>query len=297
MTLRSVLLGLAVTTVTVLLLVTSALAGLRAPEATAELGAALAEDDAVRAVVTEALVDALLGEAAELSDAVGGLLPLVRPLVEQAAAAAVDSPAGRAALASALTDALQQLTFSGPIVIDLRAAVLVAAESVPPPLDTLVRAAVAQGSLGVVTIGEIPDDPADVAAAPPSDDELRQVAGLPAGLTMAALGLLLVVLILVLVGRDPDGRARRLVLAGAPLVLLGASTAVLIRSAPAVLVDRFAEAAPDDATPFIDVLPLLTQGLAGLLVPTVTLAAALAVAGVGLSAAGIRSAADRRRRT
>jgi len=296
-TLRSVLLGLAVTTVTVLLLVTSALAGLRAPEATAELGAALAEDDAVRAVVTEALVDALLGEAAELSDAVGGLLPLVRPLVEQAAAAAVDSPAGRAALASALTDALQQLTFSGPIVIDLRAAVLVAAESVPPPLDTLVRAAVAQGSLGVVTIGEIPDDPADVAAAPPSDDELRQVAGLPAGLTMTALGLLLVVLILVLVGRDPDGRARRLVLAGAPLVLLGASTAALIRSAPAVLVERFAGAAPDDAPPFREVLPLLTQGLAELLVPTVTLAAVLAVTGVGLSAAGIRSVAGQRRRT
>lgn len=294
MRLRGAFLAFAVGAVTVLLLGTSALAGLRAPEATAELAASLAEDEAVRSVVTEALVDALLEETAGLDDAVGVLLPFIRPLVEQAASAAVDSEPGRAALASALTDALRQLTFSGPIVIDLRAAVLVAVESVPAPLDSIARMAVERGSVGVIVIGETPDDPADIASAPPSDDELRQVAGLPARITMVALGLLLVMLIILLVGRDPDARARRLALAGVPLVVLGASTAALIRSAPAVVVDRLAGVATDDATPFIDVLPLLTQGLAGLLAPTTTLAAALAVTGVGLIAAAARSALARR---
>ena len=286
---RSVLLGLAVAAATVLLLATSALAGLRSPEATAGLAASLADEDAVRDAVTEALVDALLTEAADRSDVPGGLLAFIRPLLEQAAAAAIDSPAGRAALTSALSDALRQLTFSGPIVIDLRAAVLVAAESAPPPLDTLARVAVEQGSVGVVVIGEGSDEPSSVPPAPPTDDDLRRVAGLPANVTMILAGLLLSVLIVVLIGRDPTARPRRLILAGAPLVLVGAGAAAIIRMAPMLVLDRFAAVPVEDAGPIIDLVPLLTDGLVGLLASTSLLAMVLAVVGVGLSAAGTRA--------
>ncbi len=297
---RGALLSLAVAAITALLIVTSALASLRAPQATAELAASLADDDALRGAVTETLVDALLTDAAERSAVAGGLLSFIRPVLEQAAAAAIDSPAGRAALTSALTDALRQLTFSGPIVIDLRAAVLVAAESMPAPLDTLARVAVEQGSVGVVVIGGADDDAPSVPAAPPSDDELRRVAGLPAIVTMALVGLLLVALIITLitlVGRDPDARARSLILAGAPLVLLGATTFAVIRLAPMMVVDRLADVPNANPGQVIDVLPLLMDGLVGLLTPTSTLATVLAVTGVGLCAAGLREAAVRHRRT
>lgn len=297
MRLRGPLLSLAIAIVTVMLLATSALAGLRAPEATAELGAALAQDHAVREAVSEALVEALLADASDRSAVAGGLLPLIRPLLEQAASTAIDSPAGRAALASALTDALRQLTFSGPIVIDLRAAVLVAAESAPPPLDTLARTAVAQGSVGFVTIGGEAEGASPAPSRPPSDDELQRVAGLPANVTLGLLGLLLLMLIVVLVGRDAAPRPRRLILAATPLVLLGAAGATMIRLAPTLVVDRLADPAMEDLGPIIDLVPLLTDGLVGLLASTATLAAVLAVTGVGIGAAGVRAAVLRKRPT
>ncbi len=295
MRLRTALLGLAVAVATVLLLGTTALAGLRAPEATAELAASLVEDDGVRDAVTEALVEALLADASERSTVAGGLLSLIRPLLEQAASVAIDSPPGRSALTSALTDALRQLTFRGPIVIDLRAAAIVAAESAPPPLDTLARVAVEQGSVGMMVIGGEPDDALNVTLAPPSDDELRRVAGLPANVTIALAGVLLLVLVIALVGRDDGARPRRLILAGTPLVLVGASGAALIRLAPTAVVDRLADPAAQDPGPLVGVLPLLTDGLVGLLATTATLAAMLAVTGVALVAAGTRAVMGQRR--
>jgi len=297
MQLRTALLSLAVACATVLLLSTMALVDLRAPNATAELAAALVEDDGMRDAVSEALVDAVLTDATDRSSVAGSLLSLIRPVLEQAASAAVDSPAGRAALTSALTDALRQLTFRGPIVIDLRAAALIAAETAPAPLDTLARAAVEQGSVGMVVIGGEPDDATSLMLAPPSDDELRRVAGLPSGVTIALIGMLLVGLIIVLIGRADRARPYRLILAGTPLVLIGTTGAALIGLAPSVVVDRLADSVTQDPGPLITVLPLLTDGLMGLLTSTATLAAVLAVVGVVLAAVGTRAVLGQPRRT
>jgi hypothetical protein len=280
-----------------LLLVTSALADLREPDGTAALAAALADEPVIRAAVSDALVEWLLEDAAERSPVAGGLLPLIRPLLVEAARSASESPAGRAALTSALTDALRQLTFDGPIVVDLRAAVLLAAEIAPAPLDTLALAAVEQGSVGLVVIGGEDSDPRTIPSAPPTEDELRRVAGLPANVTIVLVALLLIGLLIALVGRDADGRPQRLLLAGSSLVVVGASAVALLRIAPGFVVDRLAVAMVDEPGAVAELLPLLIDGLVDLLGSTTVLAGLLAVIGVGLSAAGTRAAVGRRHRT
>jgi len=300
MRLREALLVLAVASVTALLIVVSAVADLRAPQATAELGASLAADPSVREVVSDALIEALLADAAQRSPVASSLLALIRPLLTQAASTAIDSPAGQAALASALTDALRQLTFPGPIVIDLRAAALIAADTAPPPLDTLARTAVEQGDVGLLVIGDDAVDPAYGSLVgpdgPPSDDALSRIAGLPARTALVATGLALVGLLIALIGRDPAARPRRLMLAGPPLLLLGGAAVLLIRSAPEMVAQRLAPALPDPSGPFAEVLPLLLEGLAGLLGATSRLAAALMLGGAVLLLAGMAMAANRRLR-
>jgi hypothetical protein len=281
----------------ILLLVTSALADLREPAGTATLAAALADEPAVREAVSDALVESLLADAAERSPAAGGLLPLIRPLLLQAARTAAESPAGRAVLTSALTDALRQLTLSGPIVVDLRAAVLLAAETAPPPLDTLALAAVDQGTVGVVVIGGGDADPRTFTSAPPTEQELHRVAGLPANMAIALVALLLIGLLVMLVGRAADARPRRLLIAGAVLLAVGASGVALLRIAPGLVLDRFAVTLVDEVGPLAELLPLLVAGLVDLLGSTTALAGLLAVIGVGLSAAGTRAEVGRRRRT
>jgi len=297
---RDIVLTGAITVAALLLITASALGGLRSPEGTAALGASLAEDAEVREVVADALVEALLDDAAERSPAAGGLLQLIRPLLAEAAAAAVESPAGRAALTSALTDALRQLTFSGPIVVDLRAAALIASDTAPAPLDTLARTAVEQGAVGVIVIGGEDIDPDLVPQAVPSEDQLGRVAGLPAGLTVALSGVVLLVLVIAQVGRDVAARPRRLLLAGAPPLLIGAATVVLLRIAPAQVVDRLigSLAAAEPGSALVRLLELLADGLVDLLASTGLLAVALAALGLVLvlSAAGTRAAAGRRPR-
>jgi len=281
----------------VLLLVTSALADLRDAEGTAALAATFADDPAVSEAVSAALVESLLADAAERSPVAGSLLPLIRPLLVDAARTAAESPAGRAALTSALTDAIRQLTFDGPILVDLRAAVLLAAATAPSPLDTLALTAVEQGSVGLVVIGGGDADPRTIPSAPPTEEELGRVGGLPARLAIALVTMLLVVLLVTLVGRDPNGRPRRLLVAGSSLVAVGASGFALLRIAPGVVVDRLAIAMVDEPGAVADLLPLLVDGLIGLLDTTALLAGLLAVIGVGLSAAGTRVAMGRRPRT
>jgi hypothetical protein len=297
MGLRDPLLTVGVVATAALLLVTSALADLREPEGTAALAAALAEDPAVRAVVSDALVESLLADAAERSPAAAGLLPLIRPLLVEAVRAAAESPAGRAALTSALTDALRQLTLDGPIVLDLRAAALVAADTAPAPLDALALAAVQQGSVGLVVLGGGGPGVRDAELAPPSGEDLRRVAGLPATGAIVLAAALLAALIVGLVGRSAVARPRRLLLAGSSLVVVGAAASALLRIAPSLVVDRFAGALAEESGPILDLLPLLLDGLIGLLGPTIILAGALAVLGLGLSGAGTLVAAGRRRRT
>jgi hypothetical protein len=280
-----------------LLLVTSAVAGLREPTGTAELAASLADEPAVREALSDALVNSLLADAAARSPVAASLLPLIKPLLVEAARTAVESPAGRAALTSALTDALRQLTFDGPIVVDLRAAVILAAQEAPPPLDVLALAAVEQGSVGLVVIRAEDSDVRGTAPAPPTDDELGRVAGVPADLAMLLAALLLVLLLAVLVGREADGRSRRLLVAGASLVIIGAASLTLLRIAPGTVIDRLAVALVEQHGTVADLLPLFVDGLIGLLGTTVAIAWVLAMLGVGLSAAGIRAATGPRHRT
>lgn len=290
-----------------ILIATTALADLRSPEGTAELGATLADDPAVRSLVSTTIVDALLDDATATSPEVAVLLPLVRPVLAGAVEAALASPAGRAGLAATLTDAARQLTFGGPIVLDLRDAVLAAADAAPEPLATLARTAVARGAVGIVVLGDTAGDPALESPEPPDAVTLARVGGLDASTaTVLAWALLGLVLIAVTV-TGGAGRRTRMRTAGGALVLVGAPATVLVRLAPEQVVDRVAGRLGDaggtaDAGGelLVAVLPALADGVAGLLARTGTVALLVAVAGgamVLLSAAGSRRAADRRPRT
>ena len=110
MRLRDLVMAIVVAVLAVTLVVTSTLTDLRSPDGTEALGATLADDDAVRTLIVAGAVDAILGDATERSGVLGPLVPLVPlvgPLLEASVVAALDTSAGRAALASALTDALR----------------------------------------------------------------------------------------------------------------------------------------------------------------------------------------------
>jgi len=281
---RTLAMLLAVIMLTPLLVITSALADLRSPAGTAELGAELAEDPAVQTLLVTAVVDAIIADAVDRSPAVAGLAPLVRPLLTRAVESAIDSPAGRTAIAVALTDALRQLTVRGPIVIDLRAAVLAAADDAPPPLDALARTAVQQGVVGLVVIGE---DGITAADAPTRGQE-GTVAGLPSAVTLALVGLALALALAVFLAVGERSPRVRLTAAGTTLAIVGMLGAVLLRLAPGAIGERIARFADDDA--IAGALPALVDGLAGLLGRTSTLSVALLVVGVVLLAAGLFSA-------
>lgn len=296
---RDTLLTLAVAASAILLMIASVVTDLRDPEGTAALGVSLAEDPVVRDTVTEVLVDALLADAAGRSTAVDGLLELIRPLLAQAARTAVDSPAGTRALAAALTDGLRQVTFAGPIVIDLRAAALVAADVAPAPLDTVARAAVELGGVGMIVLGDVGDAPMDdagsgpvetaatVRGAPPTVDELGRVAGLPARALLVGLAGVLVAAVVGLIGRDPAARPRRLLLAGGALLAVGGATSVLRRSLPDLVLDRLTSDLAGAAHPLAALLPFVTDGLLALLGTSMVLAGALVALGVALAVSGI----------
>jgi len=294
--------GVVVFAAATVLVATTALAGLRSPERTAALGTALADDPAVRELVGTTVVDRLLDGAAETEPGLAVLLPLVRPILVDAVSTALDAPAGRAALATTLTDAVRQLTFAGPVVLDLRPAVLAAADEAPPPLDTFARAAVERGAVGIVVLGDA--DP-DAAAEPRSADALARIAGLEAGIATAAAWALLGVALVASVAPAGPGRSARLRAAGAALLITGAPVAVLLRLTPervsAALTTRIAEEAGGGTDELLAaVLPTVADGADVLLARTGDVGLALAAAGavlLVLSAAGSLRGADRRRRT
>jgi hypothetical protein len=284
---RTLALLLAILLLTPALLVTSALADLRSPEGTGELGATLADDPAVQSLLVEVVVDAIVDDVVERSPGLAPLVPLVRPLLVQAATATVTSPAGRSAVSVALTDALRQVTLDGPIVIDLREAALAAAESVPPPLDTVVRAAVAGGVVGLVVLGE--DHRIATEDVEPRDTGGR-VAGIPGTVTVALVGLMLVSALAALLAPSDRPRRPRLLAAGAVLAILGALGTFAVRSAPDLLVSQVGTLADGDSA-IVDALPSLIDGLAGLLGRTGALSVTLIGLGVLLLAAASLSAA------
>lgn len=283
------------------LVATTALADLRSADGTAVLGATLADDPAVRALVGTTVVDRLLDDAAATAPAVAALLPLVRPTLVGAVATALDAPTGRDALAATLTDAIRQLTFAGPVVLDLRPAVLAAADEAPPPLDTLARTAVERGTVGVIVLGE--QEPGTTPV-PRSADALARIAGLEASTATAAAWALLALALLVGLAPAGRGRSARLRAAAGPLLLVGTPAALLLRLAPervsSAVTNRIADGAAEGTGELVAaVLPAIGEGVGVLLARTGDVALALAVTGavlLVLSAAGSLRGADRRRR-
>lgn len=287
---------LAIPVLAILLVGISTLADLRSPEGTATLGTALAEDQAVRTLVSTTLVDALLEDARTTAPGAAALLPLARPILESAVRTALDSPAGRDALAQALTDVTRQLTFAGPIVLDLRPAITAAAAALPEPLGTLARAAIGRGTVGVLVLGRTPSGAAPVV---PSADELARVGGWR-GTTVATLvGLLLVAAVVVSVAVAGGDRAARLRGAGTSLLLVGAPSTLVLRLAPEritdVLIARTTAvlgggaddaAGADGAELLAAILPTLADAVSALLSRTTLLTLAMAVVGVLLVVAG-----------
>lgn len=294
MTLRDLVLALVVAVLAVTLVVTSALTDLRSPDGTEALGATMADDDAVRMLIVAGAVDAILEDATERSGVLGPLVPLVGPLLEASVVAALDTSAGRAALASALTDALRQLTVPGPIAIDLRSAALVAAEEVPAPLDTLIRAAVAEGGVGVLVLGDADDDADEGDAGtvegpqPLAPEDVGRVAGLAPGLArwLSTLALAAAVLLLVVPGTRTDvspgarpvRRSVRLTVTGSLLLATGVATTLLLRMAPDTVTERLVASLPEDDAVGA-ALPALLSGIVELLGPTGRVALVLTVIG------------------
>ena len=272
----------------------SALADLRSPDGAAELGRTLADDPAVQSVIAAAIVDAIMDDAIDRSPLVAPLAPLVRPLLTRAAETTVATSSGRAAVAATLADAIQQATRRGPIVVDLRAATLAAAAEAPPPLDTLARIAVEQGSVGLVVLG---DDAGSTRVRPP-EELAGRVAGLPGGVALTLAAVLLLIGLGTAVVGGADGRRGRLLGAGLPLVIVGAASALAVRVVPDAIVARAVTSTAVDAGPLADVLPTLVAGLGQLLGRTGTVGLVLAAVGAVLTiaaftAAGSRPAADR----
>ncbi len=290
MRLRDLVMAIIVAVLAVTLVVTSALTDLRSPDGTEALGATLADDDAVRTLIVAGAVDAILEDATERSGVLGPLVPLVGPLLEASVVAALDTSAGRAALASALTDALRQLTVPGPIAIDLRSAALVAAEEVPAPLDTLIRAAVAEGGVGVLVLGDIDEDDGGTVEGPQplAPEDVGRVAGLAPGLArwLSALALAAAVLLLVVPGTRTDAspgarptrRSVRLTVTGSLLLATGVATTLLLRMAPDTVTERLVASLPEDDAVGA-ALPSLLSGIVELLGPTGRVALMLTVIG------------------
>lgn len=296
MRLRDLVLAILVAVLAIILVVTSALTDLRSPDGTEALGAMLADDDTVRTVIVAVSVDAILTDATERSGVLGPLVPLVGPLLEASVVAALDAPSGRAALASALTGALRQLTVPGPIIIDLRSAALAAAEQVPAPLDTLMRTAVAEGGVGVLVLGGVGenDDGTIGQPRPLAPEDVGRVAGLAPGLArwLSVLALATAVLLLVVPGTRTDAspdvhptrRSVRLIVTGFLLLATGVLTTLLLRVAPDTVTARLVASLPEDDAVGA-ALPALLSGVAELLGPTGRVALMLAVIGaVGILA-------------
>jgi hypothetical protein len=285
MRLRAPALIVAVLVLALSLVSVSALADLRSPEGTSELGATLAADPDVQALLVDAVVEAIVQDAVGRSPIVAPLVGLARPLLVQAAEATITSPVGQAAVASALTDALRQLTTPGPLVIDLRAATLASAEVAPPPLDALARVAVEQGVVGLIVLGDTEGvDAVELAA--PDPESVGRVAGLRGGVAVALFALLLAVAIGALLLPSAPSRRAVTITAGVTVAVVGAASAALLRAAPDALVERVASAPEVSGSPIAVVLPVLVEGLSGLLTRTGAIGVGLMLLGAALVVVG-----------
>lgn len=248
----------------VVLLIVTALAGLRSPSRTAALAEMLASEPAVQQLVVDALVDELLdGAEQRLGRTAGLLLPLLREPIEQFVTSVVASPAGRAALTSALSDTLRQLTVRGPTVIDLQAAVASALADAPPQLAEALRSLTSGRELGRIVLGGGPEDVVDVAPG--------TLGGVPSSVALAFI-LIIALALLVTIGLRAGGLS---------LLAVGLPAAVLLWLAPEVATGLLDPGTGDDGL-LTELSPLIADGVRTLLGPVRWLATALAGIGVVL---------------
>lgn len=287
--------------VLVLLLLTSALAGLRSPSGTDRAGAALATDPTVRRIVADVATDAALETLARGPLPLGSLLPLLRPLFANVLATVLATEAGEALLADALADVVQQVSFGPPLILDLRPALAAALEIAPAPLAVVADALLFDDAAGLLLIdadGVRAGGTTEVAALRTSRSS-RLVGALSDRLTLVLLAIAasLLTLALVLLHRDETGRA------GAPAGLLLAVSlpvALTLTLAPGALTRALARMSmlpvtgADSATSELaDVLlPLVAAQFSLLLGPTrllATLLAAVSIAGLAIIHLGRRA--------
>jgi hypothetical protein len=255
----------------ILLLLSAALAGLRSPDRTEAVVAELAASPAVQQLVADALIDELLADAGmRLGPIASVLLPIARPGIERFVRATVSSPAGQAALASALTDTVRQLSVRGPTVIDLRAALDAAVDAAPEELAPILRALLDDRDIGRLTLGQEAGASVDELAATPAVAP-GTIAGLPSIVVVGVLGLLAAGL-LVAVG---------LRAAGGILLGIALPTAIVLWTAPDVATGILGRGLPEDGL-IGDLAPLVAAGVEALLTPVRLLAGALGALGATL---------------
>ncbi len=250
------------------LIIGAALAGLRSAERTEALAAELASSADVQRLVADALITELLADAeSRLGPVRSLLLPIVRPGIERFVRATVSSPAGQAALASALTDTIRQLSVRGPTVIDLRAALEAATAAAPQELAPILRALLDGRDIGRLVLGGSEDEGVDVLT-PARAVAPGTIAGLPSGLVVALLALLATVLLV----------AAGLRAAGAILLTIALPTAIALWVAPELATGLLGRGLPDDGL-IGDLTPLVESGVEALIAPVRLLAAGLAALG------------------
>jgi hypothetical protein len=270
----------------VLLLLTTALMGLRDPERTTALATELASEPLVQRLVADSLTEELLADAGRRLGPTGALLlPPIRPGVERFVRATVSSEAGQAALASALTDTIRHLSVRGPTVIDLRAAVDAAVATAPEELRGVLATLLDGRTVGLLVIDAASDAPmssgTDGARAAPAERRVEPgtIAGVPSGVAVALMALVALGLLVPLGPRD------------AGIALLAASLPVVLALwlAPEVATGLLGRGLPADGL-IGRLAPMVAAGVDGLLDPVRLVAGLLAMGGAALVvAARLRS--------
>jgi hypothetical protein len=266
-----------------LMLLVSALVGLRSPSATAEVGAVLAADATVRGAVVDLATDAALDALADGAVPLGPLLPLLRPVLTEVLAQVLDSEPGRAILSRALADLVRQASFGPPLVLDLRTALAVGLEYAPPQLGDISDLLLFDDAAGLLVIdgdGIGPGDPREVAALRATRTS-GTVGGLPDRWTLRLLAVVVTLLsvALVLLGR---GGPRRSAAPAGVLLSVALPVALLLTFASTMItqaigrIGAFATADTTDTALWDALLPLLSEQFATLLGPTRLLATAIA---------------------
>lgn len=310
---RGLLLAITFGLATALLLVATALDALQDPDVVRELAEDLATTPEIQQLITEAVTDALITDVTARSPLVAPLLPLIRPILVTIAADVIASEAGTSALTIAIADAITQASVSGPIVVDLRAALIDGASTAPEPIGSLARAAAGDGGAGLVVLRsdgrsaeEVLADRAgsrstSVASVRPR--VLGMTPDIARGLAVVALLVGVVALIAPASSRHSagasgtasssatiTGRSPRIAWAATGVLVVAASTALALRQVAALVVARLkatSTAAAPDATsttaelgaPLTSTMetltPFLVEGITQMLASTRTLASML----------------------